>query len=130
MAIKIDQFSGKAPKVSDHLLRENMATVATNLRIDSGAITALKGLTQISAPTITSTNRSIYNYEAPEDTFTWLGWDNQNVNVIRSPVPNDRYRRIYITGNGEPKYKYYDTTNSVISSEYLLGVPRPVLFLY
>lgn len=123
MAIKIDQFLGKAPKVSDHLLRENMATVATNLRIDSGAITALKGLTQVA--TTTSSYRSIYNYEAPENTFTWLGWDTQNVNVIRSPVPNDRYRRIYITGNGEPKYKYYDTTNSVISSEYLLGVPRP-----
>ena len=123
MAIKIDQFSGKAPKVSDHLLRENMATVATNLRIDSGAITALKGLTQVA--TTTSSYRSIYNYEAPENTPNWLGWDTQNVNVIKSPVPNDRYRRIYITGNGEPKYKYYDTTNSVISSEYLLGVPRP-----
>ena len=124
MAIKIDQFSGKAPKVSDHLLRDNMATVATNLRIDSGAITALKGLTQVA--TTTSSYRSIYNYEAPEDTFTWLGWDTQNVNVIKSPVPNDRYRRIYITGNGEPKYKYYDTNNSIPSSEYLLGIPKPV----
>lgn len=123
MAIKIDQFSGKAPKVSDHLLRDNMATVATNLRTDSGAITALKGVTQ--TDTTTSTHRSIYHYEAPEDAFTWLGWTAQNVNVIRSPVPNDRYRRIYITGNGEPKYKYFDTNNAVPSSEYLLGVPKP-----
>ena len=123
MAIKIDQFSGKAPKVSDHLLRDNMATVATNLRIDSGAITALKGVTQVS--TTTSTHRSIYRYEAPEDAFTWLGWTAQNVNVIRSPVPNDRYNRIYITGNGEPKYLYYNTVAAAPSSEYLLGVPRP-----
>ena len=123
MAIKIDQFSGKAPKVSDHLLRENMATVATNLRIDSGAITALKGVTQVS--TTTSTDRSIYHYEAPEDAFTWLGWTAQNVNVIRSPVPNDRYNRIYITGNGEPKYLYYNTVAAAPSSEYLLGVPKP-----
>jgi hypothetical protein len=125
MAIKIDQFSGKAPKVSDHLLKDNMATVATNLRIDSGAITALKGVTQVS--TTTSSYRSIYRYEAPENTPNWLGWDTQNVNVIRSPVPNDRYRRIYITGNGEPKYQYFDTslTTPAPSSEYLLGMPRP-----
>ncbi len=124
MAIKIDQFSGKAPKVSDHLLKDNMATVATNLRIDSGAITALKGVTQ--TDTTTSTHRSIYRYRIPISPFyQWLGWTTQNVNVIRSPVPNDRYNRIYITGNGEPKYKYFDTNNAVPSSEYLLGVPRP-----
>ena len=123
MAIKIDQFSGKAPKVSDHLLRDNMATVATNLRIDSGAITALKGVTQVS--TTTSTNRSIYYYKKPDDTYHWLGWTTQNVKAIRSPVPNDRYNRIYITGNGEPKYLYYDTVAAAPSSEYLLGVPVP-----
>jgi len=124
MAIKIDQFSGKAPKVSDHLLRDNMATVATNLRIDSGAITALKGVTQ--TDTTTSTDRSIYRYRIPISPFyQWLGWTTQNVNVIRSPVPNDRYNRIYITGNGEPKYLYYDTVADAPSSEYLLGVPQP-----
>ena len=126
MAIKIDQFSGKAPKVSDHLLRDNMATVATNLRIDSGAITALKGVTQ--TDTTTSTHRSIYRYITPVSPFhQWLGWTAQNVNAIRSPVPNDRYNRIYITGNGEPKYKYFDTNNAVPSSEYLLGIPRPTV---
>lgn len=126
MAIKIDQFSGKAPKVSDHLLRDNMATVATNLRIDSGAITALKGVTQ--TDTTTSTHRSIYRYITPVSPFhQWLGWTAQNVNAIRSPVPNDRYNRIYITGNGEPKYQYFDSSLKppAPSSEYLLGVPRP-----
>ena len=42
-------------------------------------------------------------------------------------MPNDRYNRIYITGNGEPKYQYFDSslTTPAPSSEYLLGVPRP-----
>ena len=125
MTIKLEQFSGIAPKVSPHLLKGNMATVATNLRTDSGDIVALKGLTQVSTTSIT--HKSIYYYEKQKDTFTWLGWAAQGVNAIRSPVPNDRYRRLYVTGNGEPKYLYYDTflPTPAVSSEYLLGIPQP-----
>ncbi|WP_031431836.1 hypothetical protein [Methylomicrobium agile] len=123
MSIKLEQFGGIAPKISAALLPGNMATIAKNLRVDSGALVPLKGTTQIA--TVPSTSKSIYRHETSPGVWEWLYWDAQDVNVVRNPIANDIYNRIYYTGDGAPKYGFTDTESLVFSKGLLLGVPRP-----
>lgn len=127
MSIKIESFDGIAPKVNDPLLSANMAISAVNLRVDSGSIKPLRGLTAVA--TITNTARSIYNYEYLAGTFQWLNWTVQGINVIKSMVPNDLYYRIYYTGDGYPKYTFSGNTNLTTGNPngFVLGVPQPAI---
>ncbi|MGZ4968036.1 MAG: hypothetical protein ACXV8O_01355 [Methylobacter sp.] len=117
--MKIDQFSGIAPKVNPPLLKGNMATVATNLRVDSGAIRPLKGATQVL--TIPNTSRSISKYDGSA-----LYWATAGIDVVdHSPIANDVWARFYYTGDSDPKYTFATRPSGGNANGLKLGVPRP-----
>jgi hypothetical protein len=118
-AIKLDRFGGLVPKVSPHILNDTNATVATNLRVDRGAITPLKGVTQVT--TIPNTRRSLTKYNG-----SWLHWDASNVDAVLSPVPNDTWDRMYFTGDGYPKYTFQGRPSGGSANGFKLGVPKPL----
>lgn len=120
MLVKIDQFSGIAPKVNDPLLSGNMATIAQNLRVDRGCITPLQGTTWVAS--ISGAARSIFKYAS-----SWLYWAAADVDVLRSPVPNDAWARFYYTGSGAgyPQYSFNGRPSSGNPNGYRLGVPKP-----
>lgn len=126
MALSIGQFAGIAPKLSPPLLPENSATVAQNLRVDRGSIRSLKGLTLSAAVPggLGFIPKSMFKYGAP----AWLYWSNPDVDVCRSPVPNDAWGRIYYTG-GEAAYPQYTfsgrPTAPGLPQGMRLGVPQP-----
>lgn len=121
MTAKIERFGGIAPKVSPNLLPNAYGVTATNLRIDSGVIVPLKGTTL--STTVSNLVRSIYRYDGT-GTDMWLTWNTPGVDVVKSPVPNDAYDRVYFTGDGEPKYNHSININNS-GSAFLLGMPRP-----
>ena len=127
MALSIGSFSGLAPKVNPPLLAANMATVASNLRVDRGSIRPLKGVSLVAS--LPSGAQSFFKYSST----AWLYWANANVDIARSPVPNDAWGRIYYTG-GEAAYPQYTfsgqptvsgLTNGLSPNGMRLGVPQP-----
>jgi hypothetical protein len=123
MSIKLEQFSGIAPKIKPPLLPGNMATVAKNVRVDSGALVPLKGATQVT--TVPSSSKSIYSHEVSPGNNQWLYWDQPGVSPVRSQVPNDVWNRLYYTGDGVPKLAYTDTETLALVQGLRLGVPAP-----
>lgn len=121
MSIKIDQFSGIAPKVSEHLLEGNMAVTANNVRIDSGALVPIKGLG--AAINTASAIKSIYKQGAE-----WRTTAVKDLDFIESPIANDLYSRLYMTSAGmPPRYLFGNLADNtdLTTNDYLLGIPQP-----
>lgn len=117
MSIKIDQFSGIAPKVSPNLLTGNMGVVANNVRVDQGCLRPIKGVTV--TRTIPTEAKSIFRYLG-----NWYYSSAAGVDWVRSPVANDTWGRIYYTGSGLPKYSFVPHTLPVLGG-FNLGIPAP-----
>jgi hypothetical protein len=102
VVIKLEDFGGMVPRRSPRLLPPNMATVARNTKLQYAELYDLYGGT---------------------DEF-WMAFDSLNVDVVRSPIINDRHDRYYWAGDGRPMY---NTRNRIVAGDdpYYLGVPRP-----
>ncbi|WP_291812766.1 hypothetical protein [Limnobacter sp.] len=126
MYFKLSNFSGIAPGVDARRLGEQFGQTAENIDFESGALVP----TTINANETTlsnSTRRSVFRYEASGGTNYWLQW-NDDVDVVKGPVPNDSYNRLYWTGEDYPRV---GTSTSMIASSvypdasFRLGIPAP-----
>lgn len=125
--IGIKGFNGMKPIIEPIRLESGDAQLARNVRLISGAIAALRGTTTLKAITSASP-QTIYRYgTSATETNYWLEFAS-DVDVIRSPIAQDQYDRLYWTDGVAPKY----APNSMILSgasypgaSYLLGVPKP-----
>lgn len=126
-AITVKVFGGLKPIQDAILLDDNEATVASNARLLSGALTPLKAPTTLKALTKTAP-LTIWRYgnDATETNY-WLEFL-ADTDVIRSPVANDSYARAYWADGGTPKYGPSSVVLSGASypgGSYTLGVPAP-----
>ncbi|MCO7225929.1 hypothetical protein [Pleionea sp. CnH1-48] len=121
--IKIVKFVGVVPRVDKRLLTDNHAQVAENCRLLSGALEAWNE-PKLSA-TIQSAASTIYRYQDR----SWFEW-NKTVDVVRSPVNRDIYKRVYWTGDGEPKMTVSNIADNSSApypnNSFRLGVPSPL----
>lgn len=121
---KLQTFSGQAPKVYARLLPDDMAQVATNCRLDSGRLEPWKENSSSSITfatgSISAATKSIYKHSSS----VWIA-SNSEIDVARSPIAEDEFERIYITGgsSGFPQM----TTAQIVgnSTYYRLGIPKP-----
>ena len=70
-SIRLQQFSGIAPKISDRLLPENMATTANNLRLLSGELRGIKSPKMLHNFTDSTIKSS---YRIPDSPDVWMGF--------------------------------------------------------
>jgi hypothetical protein len=125
--ITIKVFDGLRPIQDAQLLKDTESTVSLNTRLLSGSLSALKGVTTLKALTKTAP-QTIWRYgNAAAETDYWLEFL-ADTDVMRTPVANDAYGRVYWTDGGAPKY----APNTLVLSgasypggSYLLGVPAP-----
>ncbi|WP_421238390.1 hypothetical protein [Aeromonas enteropelogenes] len=120
--IDIVTMRGMVPRVEGHLLPNEAATMAKDCHFDRGIITPIMGDLDagIAFPFVPGT---IFHYYGD----VWLAWQGE-VEVMRSPIAQDQYNRIYYTDGEYPKVTY-----DVIASGgdvrptawYRLGVPAP-----
>ena len=126
-AISIKGFGGLKPMTDPLLLDTADATVAQNVRLMSGALTALQGTTTLKSLGIPAAN-TIFRYGTSSDESQyWLEWSG-DVDVVRSPVAADPYARIYWTDGVKPKYapSTLILSGSVYpGASYDLGLPAP-----
>lgn len=130
VAVKLTRFGGMVPALDDRLLPDNMAVVASNVWLYSGALEGIrqdKLIYTCQSPLTKKVLRIPKNYSDRNyitDAY-WLEFPYEDVDVVRTPIPNDLYTRYYWTSTGTgPRY---NTLNRIASgsSSYYLGVPSP-----
>ena len=120
--IDIVTMRGMVPRVEDHLLPDEAATFAQDCQFNRGSVAPLMQDTPggISFPV---TPVTLFHYYGDH----WFAWDKQ-VEVMRSPVAQDQYNRVYFTDEEFPKLTYDAIATSGSNkptSWYRLGVPAP-----
>jgi len=126
-AIHIKAFAGLKPILDPLLLQQSDAVLAENVRLVSGALSALKGSTTLKALTKTAP-QTIFRYgNSSNENEHWLEFL-ADTDVIRSPIASDSYDRLYWADGATARY----APNSLILSggsypggSYILGVPAP-----
>lgn len=130
VAIVTGAFGGERPISQPRLLQDMEAQLAQNVRLNSGRIEPLKGTTDVT--TIAAAVTSIFRWakSGVADTTGWFFWAD-DVQVVRSPIANDQWDRIYWTGEGViananiyPRYSPVATYQAG-SVHYRLGIPKP-----
>jgi hypothetical protein len=126
-SISIKAFSGLRPILDPTLLGPGDATEAINARLVSGALaplrssTILKALTKVAPATLFRYGNSAL------ETEHWLEFL-ADTDVMRSPIANDQYGRLYWADGATPKYAPSSlilSGGSYPGGSYNLGVPAP-----
>ena len=126
--LAVQAFNGLKPISTPRLLGQNEAQVAENVRLVSGALVPLRQTTTLKTTSLAAP-KTIFRYgSSAEENQYWLEFA-QDTDVMRSPVANDQYDRLYWTdGDNVPRY----APNSMILSSqpypgasFPLGIPQP-----
>lgn len=119
--IDIVTMRGEVPRVEPHLLPDEVATVARDCHFDSGVISPIKG--DVRHGTLQLAAKTLFRYREDD----WFAWD-RAVEVMRSPVAQDAYGRVYYTDGLYPKVTTAQLATSGLSRPtawYRLGVVAP-----
>lgn len=122
-SLKVNNFGGIAPRISDRLLPPGAATIAENCKLWSGEIRPFRSPREDTAPLQLGFIESLYQING-----VWLSW-NKDVDVVRASIPGDTTGRIYYTGDGAPKVSNVALVSSGTppypTQAYTLGVTAP-----
>ncbi|UKA12674.1 hypothetical protein [Photobacterium damselae] len=122
MLINISLMKGMVPRLKPHLLQNEVATLAQNCHFEHGIISPLK------------TDRVIQDFPIRVNTLFkytdkhWFTW-NKKIEAILNPMAQDKWQRVYFTGDGKPKVTAQDIAIGPVSpaASYELGVPAPTI---
>jgi len=101
MSLQIAHFSGIAPKTSARQLRPDMAQIANNCRLIGGDLRAFKAFLSTPSNTLQSGTKTIFRMDDGATDY-WLSWA-KIVNAVRGQVASDTDKKIYWTGDNEPR---------------------------
>lgn len=121
-AIRLDTFKGEIPSYSDNLLPNDASAYALDCHFDDGTLNPIMA-SLATGESVNSNTKSMYRYE---DQY-WFSWS-VDVDVIKSPVARDPWRRVYWTDGVYPKVTYntiFNGAGTLPSNSYQLGVPAP-----
>lgn len=129
MYFKLNNFAGIAPGVDDRRLSDQFGTVASDIDFESGALVPITD-NSVNTTLSNSNRRSVFRYKTGNTSY-WLQW-NEEVDVVKGPIPNDAFDRLYWTGEDYPRVGIGSTSNSMISgsgsypaTSFKLGIPAP-----
>lgn len=120
--IDIVTMRGMIPRVAGQLLPDDAAALAQDCTFERGIITPLRDDLGVGVQ-FPFTPKTIFHYYGE----FWFAW-NGLVEVMRSPIAQDQYNRVYFTDGAYPKLTY-DAIATGDSNKptawYRLGVPAP-----
>lgn len=103
VAIRVDKFAGMLPVQDPGLLNDSVATQAVNVRVDSGILRGSMAPRQIRL--LRPGTRRAYRLPfttagasvplSDLDNSTWIEFEDQNTDFLRSPIVNDGFDRYY-----------------------------------
>jgi hypothetical protein len=129
--IKLEQFSGIAPRIGPTNLSPNQAQKAHNVKLQSGELRPWRKPTLAYQPTGPDTNTIYRLVNQNTGASAWLEWAG-DVNVVPGPVADTSEFRVYYTGDGAPKktnWALATTSGAGVkpfpNAYQMLGVPAP-----
>lgn len=129
MKIAIAGFRGEMPIVDERLLPDANAQVARNVYLRHGTLKPERSAGPIAGlPNIINPS-SLYRYpNGNEGDGFWMAWgNNKKVDVVKSPLADDTWMRVYWTGDGSPKMggiaQITDGSQPYPARSFRLGVP-------
>jgi len=131
MKIQHAAFRGELPILDPRLLPENNAQIARNLNLKRGTLKPYKGVTAASSLPATINPANLWRYdEGNNGAGFWFSWgDAYDIDVVRSPIADDAYARVYWTGQDGPKMGSIAQLTAGVgpypSAWFQLGVPAP-----
>lgn len=120
--INLPTFKGEIPSYSANLLPDTAAVKAMDCHFDDGTLNPIE-VNLDTTKTIPVGSETMFLYE---DQY-WFSWG-EVVDVMRSPIARDPYRRVYWTDGVYPKVTYntiFGGSGSLPATSYQLGVPAP-----
>lgn len=130
VAIKLQNFGGMIPALDPRLLPNDHASNSTGTWVYTGAlegIWSLESVHTLADPLARKVFRvpfDSYSVDRIRDS-TWLEFSEQNVDVLKTPIADDSFDRLYFCGSGVPAS--YNTRARAISGDprFVLGIPGP-----
>lgn len=121
-AIRLNTFKGEIPSYSPNLLPNEASVIALDCHFDDGTLNPIRDNLDTGGRVRPSTE-SLYRYEDAH----WFQWDT-DVDVMKSPIARDQYRRVYWTDGSYPKVTYntiFNGSGSLPVNHFQLGVMAP-----
>lgn len=125
--IRINTFAGVAPRLEPRLLPADVAQEALDVLLDSGVLEALPLDDSQANPTgVDSMTKTIFRVSGSD----WFEFD-EDVDVIRGPIAEDPWGRLYWTDSSYPKMADEATAlgggGRLPGGSFRLGIPAPEL---
>lgn len=143
-SIRLEAFSGVAPRWSARLLPKSGAQIASNAKLLSGELRGFHEtslLFDFNPSTLGYTVQRAFRLPASvgapipiSGSDTWLPFADAGVDFVRTPVTGDQFERYYWTGSNATPYSgapAYNTRarinagNSGANAPFILGIPAP-----
>lgn len=143
-AFRLEGFRGLIPRLSNRLLPDTAAVLASNTKLLSGELRGYNMPQEFDDFTLeTFTVKKAHRIEYDEygtAASAWLLFNSRNVDVVRSPVLNDIYDRYYWAAEANTigstsssasdtsvTRPMYNTRNRIVTGlgAHFLGVPQP-----
>lgn len=130
VALKIENFGGMIPAVSDYYLPDNQAALSENTWVYTGAVDGLPVLTEVYTCSSNSVRKvfriplGFYDKARISNSY-WMEFNDPDTDVIRSPIANDTFERFYwASPSHEPRY---NTKARITNGDpyFKLGIPAP-----
>lgn len=103
MKIAVAGFRGELPAVDPTMLPDLNAQAARNVYLKKGTLKPELGTKEITDVSLFPNSKTIYHYLNRDGSSDhWFSW-NKLVDVVKSPLADDIYKRVYWTGDGAPK---------------------------
>ncbi|HIF9180945.1 TPA: hypothetical protein ACX6QL_002005 [Photobacterium damselae] len=120
MLISIPLMKGEIPRLKPHLLPNESSVKAIDCQFENGIISPIKADKWMR--TFPILVKTLFKYN-DEHWFTWQ----KKVEAIHNPMAQDKWQRVYFTGDGKPKVTAQDIAIGPVSpaASYELGVPAP-----
>jgi len=127
--VKIAQFLGRYPKVSDELLPDTAAQTATNCKLYSGDLIPYPSPKVVATTSQSGTTKTLYGLRDPDtDSLVYLSWAT-DVDIAVATANEENDQRFYYTGDGVPKVSNYELATTGVppypTNFYELGLPIP-----
>lgn len=132
VSLKLENFGGMVPAVNDYYLPENQAAQSVNAWVYTGALDGFRQLREVYSTVSPATRKvfriplGFYDKERIPNSY-WMEFENENTDVLRSPIANDQYERFYwASSSHQPRY---NTKARILAGQppFRLGVPAPAV---
>ncbi|PSV11654.1 hypothetical protein C0W59_19160 [Photobacterium kishitanii] len=120
MLIDIPLMRGEVPRLKPHLLPNEAAVIAKDCCFENGIIRPL--FNDLAIATLPIEAKTLFKYTDDH----WFVW-NKRIEAIHNPMAQDKWQRVYFSGENKPKVTAQDIAIGVVSpaASYDLGVPAP-----